>query len=100
MHNIDNSVAAAAAALLRTCLCPPQVWVYGNSFKSVLVAVVVPKEESIKAWAAANGKSGEWIYRRNTRPPPAWHALHRKSRAAANRGIQSSAGPFSTAVWG
>ncbi|WIA35224.1 hypothetical protein OEZ86_003686 [Tetradesmus obliquus] len=35
-----------------------QVWVYGNSFKSVLVAVVVPKDDAIKAWAAANGKSG------------------------------------------
>jgi long-subunit acyl-CoA synthetase (AMP-forming) len=33
--------------------------VYGNSFKSVLVAVVVPKEDAIKGWAAANGKSGE-----------------------------------------
>jgi hypothetical protein len=32
--------------------------VYGNSFKSSLVAVVVPKPEAIKAWAAANGKTG------------------------------------------
>jgi hypothetical protein len=27
---------------------PPQVWVYGNSFKSSLVAVVVPKEDKLK----------------------------------------------------
>lgn len=39
--------------------CALQVWVYGNSFKSCLVAVVVPKEDAIKAWAAAAGKSGE-----------------------------------------
>jgi hypothetical protein len=41
------------------CFDRVQVWVYGNSFKSVLVAVVVPKEDAIKSWAAANGKSGE-----------------------------------------
>eukprot|EP00775_Hariotina_reticulata_P012349 gene12349-12483_t len=35
-----------------------QVWVYGNSFKSSLVAVVVPKEEAIQAWAQSNGKTG------------------------------------------
>jgi long-subunit acyl-CoA synthetase (AMP-forming) len=45
--------------LLLLLLFCRQVWVYGNSFKSVLVAVVVPKEDAIKAWAAANGKSGE-----------------------------------------
>ncbi|XP_061366195.1 long chain acyl-CoA synthetase 1-like [Gastrolobium bilobum] len=31
------------------------VWVYGNSFKSVLVAVVVPNEEITKKWAYSNG---------------------------------------------
>lgn len=36
-----------------------QVWVYGNSFKSSLVAIVVPKAEAIKDWAKANGKTGE-----------------------------------------
>jgi long-subunit acyl-CoA synthetase (AMP-forming) len=35
-----------------------QVWVYGNSFKSTLVAVVVPKPDAIKDWAKANGKTG------------------------------------------
>jgi len=35
-----------------------QVWVYGNSFKSCLLAVVVPVEASIKSWAAANGVTG------------------------------------------
>lgn len=47
-----------------SCIASPlapcaQVWVYGNSFKSQLVAVVVPKEDALKDWAAANGKSGE-----------------------------------------
>lgn len=32
-----------------------KVWVYGNSFKSVLVAVVVPNEEMTKKWACSNG---------------------------------------------
>ncbi|KAH1195705.1 Long chain acyl-CoA synthetase 1 [Glycine max] len=31
------------------------VWVYGNSFKSALVAVVVPNEETTKKWAFSNG---------------------------------------------
>jgi long-chain acyl-CoA synthetase len=35
-----------------------QVWVYGNSFESSLVAVVVPKADAIKDWAKANGKTG------------------------------------------
>ncbi|KAI8475864.1 MAG: hypothetical protein J3K34DRAFT_17054 [Monoraphidium minutum] len=32
-----------------------QVWVYGNSFESTLVAVVVPDEKKAAAWAAAEG---------------------------------------------
>ncbi|KAF8060497.1 LACS4 [Scenedesmus sp. PABB004] len=35
-----------------------QVWVYGNSFKPSLVAVVVPKEDALQDWARANGKTG------------------------------------------
>lgn len=31
------------------------IWVYGNSFESSLVAVVVPNEQSLASWAAANG---------------------------------------------
>ncbi|KAG6489441.1 hypothetical protein ZIOFF_050710 [Zingiber officinale] len=34
------------------------IWVYGNSFKSVLVAVVTPHEDSVKRWARANGHEG------------------------------------------
>ena len=37
-----------------------QVWVYGNSFENVLVAVVVPSEAALTAWArqSANGAAG------------------------------------------
>ncbi|XP_056684393.1 long chain acyl-CoA synthetase 1 isoform X1 [Spinacia oleracea] len=34
------------------------IWVYGNSFKSILVAVVVPNEENTKKWADQNGYKG------------------------------------------
>jgi len=37
-----------------------KVWVYGNSFKSVLVAVVVPNEEITKKWAYTNGFVGSF----------------------------------------
>lgn len=37
-----------------------QIWVYGNSFESFLVAVVNPNQESIKQWAAENGVSGDF----------------------------------------
>ncbi|KAL3827751.1 hypothetical protein ACJIZ3_016553 [Penstemon smallii] len=32
------------------------IWVYGDSFKSMLVAVVVPNEEAIKKWGQQNGQ--------------------------------------------
>lgn len=36
------------------------IWVYGNSFKSKLVAVVVPHEENTKKWAYSNGHMGSF----------------------------------------
>jgi long-chain acyl-CoA synthetase len=36
-----------------------QVWVYGSSFKSCIVAVVVPSPTGVKAWAASKGITGE-----------------------------------------
>ncbi|KAL2610899.1 hypothetical protein R1flu_022591 [Riccia fluitans] len=41
-------------------LCQPveSIWVYGNSFESSLVAVVVPKGDELQRWAAANGVDG------------------------------------------
>jgi hypothetical protein len=30
-----------------------QIWVYGNSYESFLVAIVVPNARAIKAWASS-----------------------------------------------
>lgn len=35
-----------------------QVWVYGNSFESFLVGVVVPEKKQVEEWAAANDVIG------------------------------------------
>ena len=34
------------------------MWVYGNSFESYVVAMVVPDQDVMKAWAKNNGKEG------------------------------------------
>ncbi|XP_026436470.1 long chain acyl-CoA synthetase 1-like [Papaver somniferum] len=34
------------------------IWVYGDSFKSMLVAVVVPNVANTKTWASSNGHTG------------------------------------------
>lgn len=36
------------------------IWVYGNSLKSMLVAVVVPHQENTKRWADMNGHKGSF----------------------------------------
>lgn len=36
-----------------------QIWIYGNSFESFLVAVVNPKTQAIEHWAKENGVSGD-----------------------------------------
>ncbi|XP_044491468.1 long chain acyl-CoA synthetase 1-like [Mangifera indica] len=36
------------------------IWVHGDSFKSMLVAVVVPHEESTKKWAYSKGHTGSF----------------------------------------
>lgn len=43
----------------KQCDLVEQLWVYGNSFESVLVAVVVPKEKQLMAWAEKNGLGGQ-----------------------------------------
>ncbi|KAF5204906.1 Long-chain-fatty-acid--coa ligase, partial [Thalictrum thalictroides] len=42
--------------------CPliTMVWVYGNSFESFLVAVVVPDRKAIEDWAAAHNETGDF----------------------------------------
>lgn len=47
-------------AVMKKNLLLEQVWVYGNSFKSCLVAVVVPTQAGIQAWADANGVTGTY----------------------------------------
>lgn len=37
-----------------------QIWVYGNSFESFLVAVVNPNKESVETWAEGNGVAGDF----------------------------------------
>jgi long-chain acyl-CoA synthetase len=37
-----------------------QIWVYGNSYESYLLAVVVPKERDLKSWASSAGVSGSF----------------------------------------
>lgn len=38
-----------------------QIWVYGNSFESNLVAVVVPAESALTSWASDAGISGNFV---------------------------------------
>ena len=45
-----------------------QVWVYGNSFESVLVAVVVPDEKKLLAWAKGEGLPQDFKVRRALTP--------------------------------
>ncbi len=37
-----------------------QIWVYGNSFESCVVAIVVPNEVKLAAWAKENGAEGDY----------------------------------------
>lgn len=37
-----------------------QMWIYGNSFHTTLVAVVVPEFETVSAWCQHNGVTGDF----------------------------------------
>lgn len=37
-----------------------QIWVYGNSFESFLVAVINPNMQAIENWAQSNGITGDF----------------------------------------
>lgn len=37
-----------------------QIWVYGNSFESTLLAVCVPNEPALVNWAKSNGVDGDF----------------------------------------
>jgi len=47
-------------AVYKKNLLVEQVWVYGNSFESCLVGVVVPVAATVTEWAKANGVSGDF----------------------------------------
>ncbi|PSS29387.1 Long chain acyl-CoA synthetase [Actinidia chinensis var. chinensis] len=42
--------------------CPlvASIWVYGNSFESFIVAVVVPDQKALEDWAANNNQTGDF----------------------------------------
>ena len=37
-----------------------QIWVYGNSYESTLVAVVVPQQHELMGWAKQNGQGSSF----------------------------------------
>ena len=37
-----------------------QIWIYGNSYESFLVAVVNPNIEAVERWAEENGQTGHF----------------------------------------
>jgi hypothetical protein len=53
-------------SVLKTCPLAEQVWAYGNSFESCLVAVVVPKQKPLMAWADKQGLQGSYEVRECT----------------------------------
>lgn len=46
--------------VFKKCALVEELWVYGNSLESLLVAVVVPKSKQLLEWAAGSGVSGGW----------------------------------------
>lgn len=47
-------------SVLKRCPLVEQIWVYGNSFESSLVAVVVPSEKALQAWASKQRVQGSY----------------------------------------
>lgn len=37
-----------------------QIWIYGNSFESFLVAILNPNKQALERWAEANGVTGDF----------------------------------------
>ncbi|XP_042504095.1 long chain acyl-CoA synthetase 4 [Macadamia integrifolia] len=52
VENLENIYGLASAV--------DSIWVYGNSFKSFLVAVVNPNQQSLECWAEENGITGDF----------------------------------------
>ncbi len=87
-----------------------QVWVYGNSFENVLVAVVVPSEAAFTAWAEReNGASaaGDFAALCRSGAAPRACGAHRHGQGGQPQGAQSSSDyccahliPLTESVWG
>ena len=46
--------------MYKLCSLVEQIWVYGNSFESVLVAVIVPHKSALLQWAAEKDLKGDY----------------------------------------
>ena len=46
--------------VLRGCDVVDQIWVYGNSYESTLVAIVVPDKKQLMSWAKENGAGSDF----------------------------------------
>ncbi|XP_022890504.1 long chain acyl-CoA synthetase 1-like [Olea europaea var. sylvestris] len=61
------------------------IWVYGDSFKSMLVAVVVPNQDSIKKWAEQNGHKHSFLELCSLNPLQDYILLQLKLTAERNK---------------
>jgi len=59
-HSIISQIREAIV-LCSGCGLVEQIWIYGNSYESTLVAVVVPDEKSFKSFAQQAGAQGSTI---------------------------------------
>jgi long-chain acyl-CoA synthetase len=55
-------------SILGKCDMVEQVWVYGSSFESVLVAVVVPNKKPLERWAREQVRAASCWPLGETRP--------------------------------
>jgi hypothetical protein len=72
--------------VFKKCPLVEELWVYGNSLESTLVAVVVPAHKHLVDWAQQAGvQGGWWGWRRGGGGGRAWMAGQRRrpKRAAA-----------------
>ena len=47
-------------SICRGCDLVDQIWVYGNSYESTLVAIVVPDKKQLMGWAKENGMGSDF----------------------------------------
>ncbi|XP_024534363.1 long chain acyl-CoA synthetase 4 [Selaginella moellendorffii] len=67
--------------------CPTfdSIWIYGNSFESFLVAVVIPNEAALDAWAKENDVKGDDLY---SSPKAKAFIMDELSRTAKNNKLK------------